>query len=76
MEIILSLIVYSFAFDCRHKWCKSVFSTFRSHQQCGTIMCWEAEIFVEDRKAVDPLVSLDGTSKGRIDSDVCSVCNY
>jgi hypothetical protein len=25
---------------------------------------WEAEIFVEDRKAVDPLVSLDGTSEG------------
>jgi hypothetical protein len=26
---------------------------------------WEAEIFVEDREAVDPLVvSLDGTSEG------------
>jgi hypothetical protein len=35
---------------------------------------WKAEIFIEDREAVDLLVvSLDGTSKGQIDSDVCLV---
>jgi hypothetical protein len=35
---------------------------------------WEAEISIEDSEAVDPLViSLEETSKGQINSDVCSV---
>jgi hypothetical protein len=34
----------------------------------------EAEISIQDREAAEPLlISLEGTSKGRIDSDVCSV---
>jgi hypothetical protein len=46
-------------------------------READEVESWEAEIFVDDRKAVDPLlVSLDGTSEGRTASDVCPVCNY
>jgi hypothetical protein len=45
-------------------------------READEVESWEAEIFVEDIEAVDPLVSLDGTSEGRIHSDVCSICNY
>jgi hypothetical protein len=42
-------------------------------READEVESWEVEIFVEDIEAVDPLVSLDGTSEGRIDSDVKAV---